>query len=102
MTGTCFRCAASGAGTTRVGTLSPRDGGDFAVWSCDACLPAAPDPDHCFFVPAASRPPGSPTLRLTESAPFTVLDPDLCAAPVTAVAPPPAARRSPHLAGLSW
>ncbi|MDF9812203.1 hypothetical protein [Streptomyces sp. SPB162] len=102
MTGTCFRCAASGAGTTRVGTLSPREGGDFAVWACDACLPAAPDRDYCFFVPAASRATGSRALRLTESAPFTALDLDSCVPPVVTITPLPAVRRNLHLSGLSW
>lgn len=102
MTGTCFRCAASGAGTTRVGTLSPREGGEFPVWSCAACLPAAPDPDYCFFVPATSGAAGSRTLRLTESAPFTALDLDACAPPAAPVTPPPGTRRNLHLSGLSW
>ncbi|MCZ4118317.1 hypothetical protein [Streptomyces sp. H39-S7] len=107
MTGTCFRCAASGAGTTRVGTLRPREGGDFPVWCCDACLPAAPDPDHCFFVPAASRteasrPAMSRALHLTESAPFTALDLDAGAAPAAMTAALPAVRRNLRLSGLSW
>lgn len=102
MTGTCFRCAASGAGTTRVGTLRPRDGGDFPVWACAACLPAAPDPDYCFFVPASSRAAASPALRLTESTPFIEPDLDSYASPTAMIPPLPAVRRNLHFPALSW